>query len=197
MAKIDFLTAKIKERHNLPDNFFDLLVGPPVSLFFNPQEQAQLKHMILHTKNNTKKINMLNAIMKSKGFLRLSGGTNRMVYRFLDDPSFVLKVAIDRVGLNDNLAEYRNQRWLKPYVCKIFDTTPDGLMATIERVYPITSKEEFKQVEKEVFYLIVTKIIGRTVADDIGKGFFMNYGGSYAALRSNAYRITDLIAGNP
>ena len=176
MAKTDFLTAKIKEKHPLPDNFFDLMVGPPVCLFFSPHEQESIKHLILHTKNNSVKIKMLNSIMKSKGFLRLSGGTNRMVYRYLDDPSFVLKVAIDRVGLNDNLAEFKNQQWLKPYVCKIFDTTSDGLMATIERVYPITSKEEFAKVQEEVFYLIVTKIIGRTVADDIGKGFFMNFG---------------------
>ena len=66
MAKIDFLTAKIKERHPLPDNFFDLMVGPPVCLFFSPQEQASIKHLILHTKNNSVKIKMLNSIMKSR-----------------------------------------------------------------------------------------------------------------------------------
>lgn len=175
MAKIDYLSAKIKQHQNLPDDFFDNMVGPPVAAFFTPQEQAYIKHIILRNRNDIK-IKMLNAIMKSKGFSRLSGGTNRMVYRYLDNPSFVLKVAIDRVGLQDNLLEFKNQAYLKPYVCKIFDTTPDGLMATIERVYPITSKEEFTAVQDEIFYLITTKIIGRTVADDIGKAHFRNFG---------------------
>lgn len=175
MSKIDFLTAKVKESRKLPDNFFDYLVGPPVSAFFSPQDHAYLKQLVLQNRNDIK-IKWINAVMKSKGFSRLSGGTNRMVYRFLDDPSFVLKIAIDRVGMNDNLAEFKNQQYLKPYVCKIFDTTSDGLMATIERVYPITSKEEFTEVQEEVFYLIVTKIIGKTVAEDIGKNYFRNYG---------------------
>lgn len=175
MGKIDFLTAKITEKKTLSDNFFDLMYGPPVRAFFTPEEHNYIKSIVYKNRNDYK-IKMLNAIMKSKGFSRLSGGTNRMVYRYLDDPSFVLKIAIDRVGMNDNIAEFKNQRWLKPYVCKVFDTTDDGLMATIERVIPITSKEEFKAVQEEVFYLITTKLIGRTVAEDIGKNYFRNYG---------------------
>ena len=175
MAKIDFLTAKIAQRTSLPDDFFDYISGPPVWAFFTQQEHDYNKSLILKNRNDVK-IKMLNAIMKSKGFSRLSGGTNRMVYRYLDDPSFVLKIAIDRVGMKDSLAEYRNQQRLKPYVCKIFDVTQDGLMATVERVYPISNKEEFVAVQEEVFYLIVTKIIGKYVAEDIGKSYFMNYG---------------------
>lgn len=175
MAKIDFLTAKMKEHKVLSEDFFDNMIGPPVGYFFSQQELDYIKYIITHNRNDIK-LTMLNAIMKSKGFSRLSAGTNRIVYRFLDDPSFVLKVAIDRVGLQDNLLEYKNQQYLKPYVCKIFDTTKDGLMATIERVYPITSKEEFTAVQEEVFYLLTTKIIGRTVADDVGKAYFRNYG---------------------
>lgn len=176
MAKIDYLSAKFAQKApKRPEDFFDLMIGPPVSAFFTPQEVDYVKHIILRNKNDVK-INMLNAIMKSKGFTRLSGGTNRMVYKYYDDPNFVLKVALDRVGLKDNLAEYKNQHLLKPYVCKIFDTTPCGTMATIERVIPITSKEEFQAVSKEIFYTIVTKIIGLTVAEDIGKNYFRNWG---------------------
>lgn len=176
MAKIDYLSAKFAQKApKRPEDFFDLMIGPPVSAFFTPQEVEYVRHIILRNKNDVK-INMLNAIMKSKGFTRLSGGTNRMVYKYYDDPNFVLKVALDRVGLNDNLAEYKNQHLLKPYVCKIFDTTSCGTMATIERVIPITSKEEFQAVSKEIFYTIVTKIIGLTVAEDIGKNYFRNWG---------------------
>ena len=176
MAKIDFLTAKMNKSRNLNIDFFDNLCGPPVGLFFRPDEVEYIRRLITRTNRNDVKINTLNAIMKSKGFSRLSGGTNRMVYRHLDDTSFVLKVALDRVGLGDNLAEFKNQQRLKPYVCKIFDTTPCGTMATIERVIPITSKEEFIAVQEEVFYLIVTKIIGKYVAEDIGRNYFRNFG---------------------
>lgn len=176
MAKIDYLTAKMAQKApKRPEDFFDLLSGPPVYSFFSQQEIDYIKHIILRNRGDTK-INMLNAIMKSKGFNRLSGGTNRMVYKYYDDPNFVLKVALDRVGLQDNLAEYKNQQLLKPYVCKVFSTTTCGTMATIERVYPITSKEEFQAVAEEIFYTIVTKIIGLTVAEDIGKNYFRNWG---------------------
>ena len=175
MAKIDYLTAKIVKERDLGEDFFDYLQGPPVSAFFTPYEIDYIKKLILRNRNDVK-INMLNAIMKSKGFSRLSAGTNRIVYRYYEDPTFVLKVALDRVGLQNNLDEFRNQNFLKPYVCKIFNTTPDGLMATVERVNPITTKAEFDALLVDVFYIIVGKLIGEMVSDDIGKNYFRNYG---------------------
>lgn len=175
MSKIDYLTSKLAAKRHLPDNFFDMLVGPPVYAFFSPEEVAYIRSIILKNRNDVK-LNTLNGIMRSKGFARLSGGTNRIVYRHLEDPTFVLKVALDRVGLNDNNREFKNQQFLKPYVCKIFDSTPCGTMATVERVYPITSTEEFDAVIEEAFYLIATKLIGTHVAEDIGKNYFRNYG---------------------
>lgn len=175
MAKVDFLTAKMAQHSSLPDDYFDNLIGPPVGYFFSPDDQAYIKHIILRNRGDVK-MKLLNAFMKSKGFSRLSAGTNRIVYRFLDDTSFVLKVAIDRVGMQDSLLEFKNQQKLKPYVCKIFDVTPDGLLSTIERVLPISSKEEFEAVQEDIFWIIVTKIIGRYVAEDIGKSYIRNYG---------------------
>ena len=175
MAKVDFLTAKLSQRKSLPDEYFDNLTGPPVGFFFSPEEQSYIKKLILKNRGDIK-LKLLNAFMKSKGFSRLSAGTNRVVYRFLDDTSFVMKIALDRVGMQDSLLEFKNQRRLKPYVCKIFDVTPDGLMATIERVLPISSKEEFEAVQEEIYWLIVTKIIGKYVAEDIGKSYIRNYG---------------------
>ena len=175
MARIDYLTSKLASKVKLPEEFFDEMMGPPVYAFFSPQEVEYIRKMMLRNRNDVK-IKELNNIMRSRGFARLSGGTNRIVYRHLDDPSFVMKVAIDRVGMNDSNREFKNQQFLKPYVCKIFDSTPCGTMSTVERVYPITSKEEFQSVSTEVFYLIVTKLIGLYVAEDIGKNYFRNYG---------------------
>ena len=175
MARIDYLTSKLASKVKLPEEFFDEIMGPPVYAFFTPQEVEYIRKMMLRNRNDVK-IKELNNIMRSRGFARLSGGTNRIVYRHLEDPSFVMKVAIDRVGMNDSNREFKNQQFLKPYVCKIFDSTPCGTMSTVERVYPITSKEEFQSVSTEVFYLIVTKLIGLYVAEDIGKNYFRNYG---------------------
>lgn len=175
MAKMDFLSSRMRSRTLMPADYFDMLQGPPVSAFFTPDEVAYIKHLILRNKNDLK-IKALNSIMKAKGFSRLSGGTNRIVYRYYEDPSFVLKVALDRVGLNDNNAEFKNQQYLKPYVCKIFNSTPCGTMATIERVLPITSKEEFQEVSDAVFEIITDRLIGKYVAEDIGKAYFLNWG---------------------
>lgn len=175
MAKMDFLASRMRSRTLMPADYFDMLQGPPVSAFFTPDEVAYIKHLILRNKNDMK-IKALNSIMKAKGFSRLSGGTNRIVYRYYEDPSFVLKVALDRVGLNDNNAEFRNQQYLKPYVCKIFNSTPCGTMATIERVLPITSKEEFQEISDAVFEIITDRLIGKYVAEDIGKAYFLNWG---------------------
>lgn len=183
MAKVDFLTAKMAQRKSLPDEYFDNLTGPPVGFFFSPDEQNYVKKLILKNRGDIK-MKLLNAFMKSKGFSRLSAGTNRVVYRFLDDTSFVVKIALDRVGMQDSLLEFKNQQRLKPYVCKIFDVTSDGLMATIERVIPITSKEEFEAIQEDIYWIIVTKIVGKYVAEDIGKSYIRNW-----AIRSGAHPV--------
>ena len=175
MARIDYLEARMMKHIKLPYNFFDFINGPPVSSFLNNNELAYIKRIILRYKNDAK-YNMLNAFMKSKGFSRLSGGTNRVAYRFLDNTSFILKIAIDRIGMEANIAEVKNQKLLQPYCTKIFDITQDGLIASVERVQPITRKEEFQEVADDVFFVITTKIIGTTVADDIGKAYFKNWG---------------------
>ena len=48
-------------------------------------------------------------------------------------------------------------------------------MATIERVVPITSKEEFEAIQEDIYWIIVTKIIGKYVAEDIGKSYIKNW----------------------
>lgn len=173
MPNLDVFTARRMATRELPRYFFESIQGPNIYQFFHQSEIDYLKHIILNNKNDVK-LTMMNALMSSKGFSRLAAGTNRIVYRFLDDPSFLVKVALDRVGLQDNLREFQNQRILKPFVTKIFSVTPDGLMATTERCIPVTRKEEFESIIEDVFYIIVS-IIGEYVMEDIGKGFFRNW----------------------
>ena len=105
----------------------------------------------------------------------MASGTNRVVYRFADDYSFVLKIAIDKVGCRDNPMEMVNQHLLKPFVTKCFDVTPCGTVGMFERVVPITYREEFLSIADDVFNLI-NNLIGKYVIDDIGEKYYQNYG---------------------
>ena len=87
--------------------------------------------------------------------------------------------------MSNNPAEYRNQFFLKPFCCKIFEVDPTGVLAFVERVNPISSIQEFLSVSEDVFNMMVTKIIGRYVADDLGTEKYMNYG-----IRHNANGTT-------
>lgn len=169
----DFFRAKILQNSSLPEGFFDMMIGPSVYSFFNQYDIDYLKDIILNGKNDIK-LKIMNGFMASKGFSRFAAGTNRVVYRYLEDPSFLIKVALDRTGLQDNIKESINQNLLKPFVTKLYSTTPDGLIATVERCIPITRKDEFEKIIDEVFYTTVA-ILGKYVLEDIGKAFFKNW----------------------
>lgn len=114
--------------------------------------------------------------MYARGFVRLAGGTNRIVFRYLEDPRFVAKVAIDSVGMSDNPAEFDNQWFIRPYCTKMFYVTDCGTVGFAERVLPITSKEEFKTAADDIFDILYTKIIGKYIIEDVGTTYFMNFG---------------------
>ena len=104
------------------------------------------------------KYKMIDQILVPRGFKKLASGTNRVVYKCLNDQSVVLKVAYDEVALKDNPAEYRNQFYLKPFCAKVFEVSPCGTVALQERVQPIVTREEYIQVASDVFDLLVNKI---------------------------------------
>lgn len=122
------------------------------------------------------KLNMIKNIMWKRGFKRLSSGTNRICFKFMEDQSFVIKVAYDSVGLSDNLNELYNQELIKPFCTKVFDVTPCGTIGMFERVRPIKNREEFQSIAYDVFDIIVNEFVGKYVLADIGTKFFMNWG---------------------
>lgn len=126
--------------------------------------------------NAEKRVSMINDLMKRRNFRKFHAGTNRTVYVFLDDTGFVCKVPIDKNGEEDNLAENKNQWLIKPFCTRMFQTTQFGTVSFSERVQPITSREEYLSIANEVFNLIVYKILGKYVVDDIGSTRFMNIG---------------------
>ena len=158
---------------------FDSLTAPPLLSLLTIQDITELNKIATSIKLNGKidlKYKLIDQIMTNRGFVKLHAGTNRVVYRFLEDQRFVVKIAVDRVGLGDNPAEYKNQFLLKPFVTKIFEVSPCGTVALVERVDAILSREEFLSVADDIFNLITKFFVGKYILEDFGTHYFMNWG---------------------
>lgn len=130
------------------------------------------------------KMDMIKQIMMRRGFKKLAAGTNRIVFKFMENQSFVIKVAFDSVGLSDNTNEWYNQELLKPFCTKVFEVSPCGTVGMFERVHTISSRKEFSSVASNVYDTIVNAFVGKYVLDDFGSKFFMNWG-----VRNNTYPV--------
>lgn len=158
---------------------FEKLWAYPISYYLSNEDIYMLHNIassLKYASNVRKKYKEMDAIMKRRGFIHMACGTNRRVYRYLEDDSFVFKVAIDRVGLEDNPKEFANQELLKPYVTKMFDCTPCGTVSSVEKVRPIRTRKEFEKIAGDIFDFLYSKILGKYVLEDIGTRHFMNYG---------------------
>ena len=179
MAKIDVLDIlKVKKQSPLEFEFDNLWI-PPMHFYLTQQDVDALRSIatsIRLSSNIQKKYKMIDEIMRPRGFKRFSAGTNRIVYSFSEDDRFLVKIAVDKVGMQDNPLEFQNQFLLKPYVAKMFYTSPCGTVGFAERVLPIKNKAEFREIAEDVFEILVNKILGQYVVEDVGTKFFMNWG---------------------
>ena len=179
MAKIDVLDI-LRSKKSDPMSFhFDRLWIPPMQFYLSPQDVEELRKIATSVRLSSKinqKYKMIDNIMVARGFKRFSAGTNRVVYRCLEDTRFLVKIAVDKVGMQDNPLEYKNQFLLQPFVTKMFYVSPCGTIGFSERVLPVKNKEEFKQIAPDVFDIIVNKILGIYVVEDVGTKYFMNWG---------------------
>lgn len=178
MARIDFIRSLYMKDVPIDEFKFDNLCSYPLSYYLDPMAIFQLNKITTSVKYQSKpkqKYAMMDQILNPYGFRRITSGTNRVIYKQLDDQRIVLKVALDAVGIRDNPAEYYNQNFLKPFVTKCFDVSPCGTVGIFERVQPIMKKDEFLSISDDVFALI-NEMIGKYILDDIGTNFFMNYG---------------------
>lgn len=179
MAKTDILDIlRSKKMDPLEFNFENLWI-PPMHFYLTPQDVEELRRIATSVRLSSKiqkKYEMIDRIMTSRGFKRFSAGTNRVVYRCLEDTRFLAKIAVDKVGMQDNPLEYENQFLLKPFVTKMFYVSPCGTVGFSERVLPVKNKEEFRQIASDVFDILINKILGVYVVEDVGTRFFMNWG---------------------
>ena len=173
--------AAIYGKHKKIENFdWDGLLHPPIAAYLSQKDIDDLRYIATSPRlggtSKKKKFKMMDNILNPKGFIRMTAGTNRVIYRCDFDQSFLFKVAIDDVGIRDSPAEYFNQQFLKPFFPKVFDVTPCGTVGMFERVEPILSRHEFSNVAGDIFDLLNRKILGKYVLEDIGTDFFKNWG---------------------
>ena len=175
-----YIINRIKSKKRTIDEFnWEKLTCPPLYTMLSPEDIAQLDYIAGSIKLASKpkeKFEMIDNIMRRRGFVKFIGGTNRVTYRPIEDTSFLIKIAFDNAGKSDAPRELYNQQFLKPFVTKVFEVSPGGAVCTIERVVPITNREEFMSIAPDVFVLINNWLIGEFVMDDIGTEKFMNYG---------------------
>lgn len=179
MARADIISVLYSKSRTALEFNYELLKAPPIYSLLSITDTGDLKHIassIKYSSNVELKRKYINEIMERRGFKFFVSGTNRIVYKFLEDQSFVAKVAFDRPGLGDNPKEMMNQEYIKPFCCKTFEVSPEGSVGFMERVQPILSREEFSSIAEDVFDLISEKLIGQYVIEDIGTKYFMNFG---------------------
>jgi len=157
----------------------NLRVNPMLSYFTvdDINKINEISSSIRLSSNPKEKYRLIGEIMESRKFKFVGGGTNRRTYVCTYDSRVVAKVGTDKIGFSNNLREYINQDVLKPFCCKIFEVSPCGTLAIIERVYPIKTMDEFQAVGKNIFDVLYFKIRAKNIAmEDIGMRSYKNWG---------------------
>jgi hypothetical protein len=178
MSRVSVLEKMYIKEAQIDEFDYDKLSAPPLYAFLSYTDVLDLHSIATSLRYNAdidKKYKLIDEIMVMRGFRKAHAGTNRVVYNFLDYPYIVTKVAIDKVGIGDSPAEFKNQNLFKPFCTKVFEVDATGTVGLYERVNPISSLEEFVSIANEIFYLI-NKLVGKYVLDDIGVSKYMNYG---------------------
>lgn len=177
MLRDQVLTALYSKRKTFAEFNWDALFAPSIYCFISEYDIQKLYNIgtsIKYAGDITKKEKAIRNIMEPLGFRRLASGTNRIVYTYLEDTTFLVKVAVDKTGMKNTPDEFRNQMFLKPFVAKCFESHPTGIIGSFERGMPITNIEEFVSIWDDVFEAILS-LIGEWIIEDIGTKFFMNW----------------------
>lgn len=159
---------------------FDSLTAPPLTSFLSEYDMVVLNDIIrdpVIAGNDEMKRKFIHDIVEYRGFVRLGGGTNRIVFRHKETQDIVIKVAIDEAGATDSPREMINQRFIKPYVTKAFDISKFGNVGLFERVEQVTNIYQFMDIWEDVYKLITEVFIANGfMLNDIGTDRFKNYG---------------------
>ena len=179
MARLDVLNMLYAKKKSIKDFNYDALTAPPLLSLLSQQDIYTIDMICNDPTMNSKlreRKKCIDQLLQPRGFVRFASGTNRVVYKFLEDQSFLLKVAISEPGVKDSYYEYKNQFHLKPFCAKCFETSQSGAVGLFERVETINNIHQYLDVADDHFKLLNDKVIGKYVMADVGTKFWMNLG---------------------
>ncbi len=110
---------------------------------------------------NAEKGFLIQDTLKKAGikFLPLGSGTNRLGIQIGE---YVFKIALDSHGFIDNRREYKYTDKLQPFVFKVYESLPDGLIIAGE-AFNLISQQEFVAMEDQI----------KGILKEISKNFFI------------------------
>ena len=179
MNRKGVIYSMYKNRSSIINGFdFDTLTHIPISWMIRAGAIWDLHTVALSTKLSAKpakKIEYMNGILAPFGFTKIASGTNRVVYKHCMDPSIVLKVGLDSVGISDNKSEMFTQHLLKPFCTKIFDVSQAGTVSISERCNVFPNRQYFIEAAGDIFDILYLYMKG-FVMEDVGNRYFLNWG---------------------
>lgn len=115
--------------------------------------------MIADADNNEKGA-MIKQLLRDNNipFEGLGSGTNRMAV-LID--GYAVKIALDKDGMIDNRREMLYTRQLQPYVVKVYESTPNGLIAVTEfvEIFTLAEFHEHQEEMSEILSQISTQFL--------------------------------------
>lgn len=93
----------------------------------------------------------------------LGTGTNRVGVKI---DGYVFKIALDFMGMTDNLREFKYSKVLQPYVIEVYDCLPNGLVAVSEYTTPFGSDDYYDHMPE--VREILKDISSKYLIGDIG-----------------------------
>lgn len=120
-------------------------------------------------------------------FRAMGIGTNRCAVMV---DGFIVKIALDTDGMIDNKREFLYSLALQPYVIKVYECNPTGLLSVCEYVYSLT-KQKFDETEATpIMRKILKEISAQFFIGDVGITT-ANYGNWGIRIDTKEYVILD------
>ena len=165
-------------RGGFDTNFnFEALTARPLRSMISEWDMKQIHDICLDPRLNNqlkKKEEWYESILNPRGLVRMGRGTNRVIFKNLEDQSIVVKIPLSEAGKFDGPAEMKNQWLIKPFCTKIFEVSPDGLITVAERGELIRSQDIFYSFGDQLFDFY-QMFLGKYVMADVGTEFRKNW----------------------
>lgn len=131
--------------------------------------------MRIDIEDNNDKAEMIRMIVP-KDFIEIGTGTNRIAFLY---NNLIYKIALDRRGLTDNLAEFKRSAELPMYLAKTYET---NYLINVAEYVLVVDKHSFVQNEHNV-KAILEDISKEYIFDDVGFNLknYCNWGSRFTS----------------